>query len=68
MVTIVRVGNVTICFKPSLSSIDVMLFSGGCLDKGDRSILKSTRRVRDFEGENCSRAVPVRLVRKVKYI
>ena len=51
MVTVVCVGNMTICFKPSLSSIDVVLFSRGCLDEGDRSILKSPRRVRDFNFE-----------------
>ena len=53
-----RVGAVTICLRPSLSSIDMTVLNRGCLEVGDRSMLKSPTRISDFcfDGESCSRA------------
>ena len=55
---VLRVGAVTIGLRPSLSSVDMMLLNRGCLEVGDRSILKSPTRMCDlnFDRGSCSRA------------
>ena len=57
-VGVVQVAVVTICVKPSLSSMELRMGRWGWLDVGERSMLKSPRSTRDLslDGDNCSRA------------
>ena len=57
-VRVVRVGLETICFRPSLSSMEMRMLSRGCLDEDERSMLRSPRSMNDDsgEGDSCSRA------------
>ena len=57
-VEVVRVGLDTICFRPSLSSMDRRMLSRGCLDEDERSMLMSPKSMKDNSdgGDSCSRA------------